>query len=135
MHTVKDVSISEIDDGEDEVGTADPEGNRLDSSQAIDFLTGRHYGRGNQQNTQAGKRDIQCPWPNAFGLHPDLSKRFSSHSPVAAEAMTQPPCAYMFSRAYDLARHLHAEHAMHELDMDDLVAWVAEAKKKKNRVA
>lgn len=133
MHAAKDVPLSENNDGEGEAGIADSEeGNCPGSSQAIDFLTGRHYRHTDQQNTQTPKRDIHCPWPNAFGQHLDLPSSSSSH-PSVGEATTQHQCAFMFSRAYDLARHLHAEHAVHELDMDGLVAWVAQVKR--NRFA
>ncbi|KAF8333064.1 uncharacterized protein EI90DRAFT_2917034 [Cantharellus anzutake] len=113
------------------------EENHQGRSLAIDFLTGLHYTTNpeSQNNHSSTGRDIHCPWPDAFQMHL-VGPSYSTPAADDEGGTKRYRCAYMFSRAYDLARHLHAEHGVRELDMDGLVAWVAEAKKNNhNRAA
>lgn len=67
-------------------------------------------------------RVIACPWPNAFG-----GTRFSSGSDNPT--VNHPSkCAFMFSRAYDLRRHLRSAHGL-EVGAHEVGAWVSERKR------
>jgi hypothetical protein len=91
----------------------------------LDLLTGRHY-----HQSRVGVKNIvrkfPCPWPDV------LSFSLSALSETASMPSTAPfitasggsnPCAFVFSRAYDLRRHLRAEHAF-ETEQAVLDAWL-----------
>lgn len=67
---------------------------------ALDLLTGKHYLK--TRNAQRAQRSIPCPWSRLSG-----STRPSSASLPGASA-----CSFLFSRVYDLRRHLRAEHGL-----------------------
>ncbi|KAF7321425.1 Transcription factor iiia [Mycena kentingensis (nom. inval.)] len=83
----------------------------------IDTLTGATYANSARQKL-AKATALQCPYPNMHGLEQD------AHPPSAS---TSVPCGYVFSRAYDLRRHLKSAHDV-VLDKEVVRSWVSKAK-------
>jgi len=70
----------------------------------IDYLTGKEYAD-RAKDRLATESGVQCPCPDfpTDFLEPDSSSECQHAST---------PCKYVFSRAYDLRRHLRAEHGL-----------------------
>ncbi|KIM33755.1 hypothetical protein M408DRAFT_60486 [Serendipita vermifera MAFF 305830] len=93
----------------------------------IELLTGKVHKRRAEQlgtSTKSGKnpskpnaarRILQCPWPH-----------FSSSKDDGVEGgeYAQQRCEAVFHRAYDLRRHLKADHAF-SVEKEELSAWLA----------
>ncbi|KAH7921273.1 hypothetical protein BV22DRAFT_1038843 [Leucogyrophana mollusca] len=109
----------------------------------IDLITGKFYAQ--SHSAKPNSKHIHCPWPDVAGLLPDATgafpqshtempmgsssqnSRLSSQIAVAdpgshAHASTR-PCAHVLTRAYDLRRHLRAEHGL-DVDKDVVDSWV-----------
>ncbi|KAI0762861.1 hypothetical protein C8Q74DRAFT_1207337 [Fomes fomentarius] len=85
----------------------------------IDFLTGKTYAaQAREAVNQVTK--LQCPYPH---LPPILSVDVDASEPVASSSKRTHACQYVFSRAYDLRRHLQAEHGV-EVERDKVDEWV-----------
>ncbi|OBZ78722.1 Transcription factor IIIA [Grifola frondosa] len=114
-------SESEGNDDSDEPNDTDidvPSKPNAMASLDIDFITGNAYAtRSREQMKSANK--LRCPFPDLPELLSNIS-RPSASGPVVA-------CQYVFSRAYDLRRHLNAEHRL-EVEKDKVDAWVKSAK-------
>ncbi|KAH7907332.1 hypothetical protein BJ138DRAFT_1129242 [Hygrophoropsis aurantiaca] len=99
----------------------------------IDFITGRTY---SQRFHASNAKAIHCPWPDLGGFGcPTVS--VSAPPGSGAEAGTTPTpapaasssnaiqtCAHILTRAYDLRRHLRAEHGV-EVGKERVDAWVS----------
>lgn len=95
----------------------------------IEALTGRAYKRRRLENRNAtstetskskAKKVLCCPWPHFMSDHGEQS----THVDSGREAQDlQTVCEAIFHRAYDLRRHLKAEHGL-ELDKEEMAAWV-----------
>ncbi|EJD52794.1 hypothetical protein AURDEDRAFT_181317 [Auricularia subglabra TFB-10046 SS5] len=83
-----------------------------DPISAIDFITGKHYVQRTEHRRQQGQVLVPCPYPSHF---------------CRGEA-NETACRFVFSRAYDLRRHLKAEHR-EEWEKDEVDAWVRRRKK------
>jgi general transcription factor IIIA len=85
---------------------------------AIDVITGKAYG-----SRSNSTRSLHCPYPQLNDLFPRGS------TPTIREAAAEPMerCPFIFTRAYDLRRHLRAEHGI-ELLKEAVDAWVTERK-------
>lgn len=96
-----------------------------EKGQIIDLITGQDYDGSSRslKASAAQPRAINCPWPNAFEFRKPSDKQ---HSFPLTE--TQAKCAFKFSRAYDLRRHLHSAHGM-DVNADEVSAWVLERKR------
>lgn len=82
----------------------------------IDVLTGKAYAtRAREAVKQAHK--LQCPYPR---LPPSFT---SEDSPGPASSTQENGCQYVFSRAYDLRRHLQAEHGI-VVEREKVDEWV-----------
>ncbi|KZW00201.1 hypothetical protein EXIGLDRAFT_722267 [Exidia glandulosa HHB12029] len=86
------------------------------SNSAINFITGKRYleQKRSAPNAQA-QTLVTCPYPSHF-----CSSRGDTATPAA--------CRFVFSRAYDLRRHLRAEHD-EEWEKDEVDVWVRKQKK------
>lgn len=71
-----------------------------DEPSLLDLLTGKHYNRPSTGTKKNIQRTIKCPWPGVAHSNADTL------SPMEFTS----PCEFIFSRAYDLRRHLLAEH-------------------------
>ncbi|KAH9857901.1 hypothetical protein C2E23DRAFT_746762 [Lenzites betulinus] len=95
-----------------------------DGTMDIDFITGSAYAtRAREAIQQANK--LQCPYPH---LPAALSAEGSPEDgAVAASAASSSKrrndCQYVFSRAYDLRRHLQAEHGV-SVEREKADKWV-----------
>jgi len=70
----------------------------------IGWITGKDYtSSAKHRNTR--RPLLPCPWPNGFGFEENVGQ-----------------CAYIFSRAYDLRRHLKTDHAL-ELSKEEIDHW------------
>jgi general transcription factor IIIA len=118
---------------EEEIGTA---GN------FIEHLTGKQYKRRGEgqiisadireepscsgenkiHKSRVTRRVIFCPWPNLLSLNiaPD-DERTASGIAAASEGLIA--CEGIFHRAYDLRRHLRADHGL-EVSKEELNAWL-----------
>jgi general transcription factor IIIA len=105
LHAHKSSSEEERDestDQEDEDETDD----------TIDMLTGKAYATHAHSAVAQGKR-FACPYPDVVGLTQD---------PLPG---TSKACDHVFSRLYDLRRHLDSTHRM-AVDKGLLQAWMVE---------
>ena len=87
----------------------------------IDFLTGKKY-QDNARDLLDAQKVINCPcpdWPSSFISH----EGSETGDEQAASEATNDHCEFVFTRAYDLRRHLLA---IHDLDVDKEVVheWV-----------
>ncbi|KAI0757128.1 hypothetical protein C8Q80DRAFT_1132121 [Daedaleopsis nitida] len=83
----------------------------------IDFLTGQTYATQAKEAVKQATK-LQCPHPH---LPPLLTPE--EIEPAAAGSKRPIGCQYVFSRAYDLRRHLQAEHGL-EIDREKVDQWV-----------
>ncbi|TFK44446.1 transcription factor iiia [Crucibulum laeve] len=90
----------------------------------IDLITGYSYAKHARAAVASGKM-LRCPYPHL----PDDLLTVSAVSPQVLEKTvgTSANCGYVFSRAYDLRRHLRATHAI-ETQKDDVDEWVKDQK-------
>ena len=94
----------------------------MDVGVDIDFLTGKAYAiRAREAIQQASK--LHCPFPD---LPPLLSRKEESGA-AASGSKRSPRCQYVFSRAYDLRRHLQAEHGL-VVERENVDTWVRDEK-------
>lgn len=85
-------------------------------SSIIGWITGTDYTSVSaHRNTRRAL--VPCPWPNRFETE-DSNVDESVH---AQDDMGK--CTFVFSRAYDLRRHLKADHGL-ELSKDEADSWV-----------
>lgn len=90
---------------------------------SIDFITGAAYDARSRAMLSSGSRSLQCPFP-------DLPPTFCCSDDAGRGASSVgggPRCTYVFSRAYDLRRHLLAEHSL-ELEREVVDEWVRSTK-------
>lgn len=77
----------------------------------IDFITGSAYAARAQESLKQATK-LQCPFPHLPSLlsSKEATEEDGRSVPVASSSKRQTTCQYVFSRAYDLRRHLRAEH-------------------------
>ncbi|OCH96521.1 hypothetical protein OBBRIDRAFT_765331 [Obba rivulosa] len=121
-------------DGEDDCASDEDAGTEEQASATaeqtfnIDFITGVSYKtRSQEQIKTAGK--LMCPYPD---LPPTFLSAKEPCYPSAGPSSRRGACEYVFSRAYDLRRHLRAEHTI-DVAKDLVDAWVKEAKRSVRR--
>ncbi|TFY59614.1 hypothetical protein EVJ58_g5676 [Rhodofomes roseus] len=98
---------------------------------SIDFITGAAYDTRSQARLNNGTRSLRCPFPD---LPPSFCVNNGGNGVAADDGATttptttgQPRCQYVFSRAYDLRRHLLAEHEV-EVAKEVVDEWVKSTK-------
>ncbi|KAF4598500.1 Strongly-conserved Zn-finger binding protein (TFIIIA) [Pleurotus pulmonarius] len=85
----------------------------------IDNITGNSYSKRASEKVDAAKA-LRCP-------HPRLEALGIPTTAPASVMGTESSCDYVFSRAYDLRRHLRADHGI-ELEKEVIDKWVAKQK-------
>lgn len=77
----------------------------------IDFITGSAYAARAQESLKQAIK-LQCPFPHLPSLlsPKEATEEDGRSAPMASSSKRQNTCQYVFSRAYDLRRHLRAEH-------------------------
>lgn len=90
----------------------------------IDFITGSAYAARAQESLKQATK-LQCPFPHLPPLlsPKDLSENAARPTPTASSSKRQNVCQYVFSRAYDLRRHLRAEHGV-STEREKVDEWV-----------
>ncbi|KAJ7729544.1 hypothetical protein DFH07DRAFT_850197 [Mycena maculata] len=86
------------------------------SNMDIDMITGNTYAQNAQAKLKAAKA-LQCPYPYLNGL--DLLYKISDNGHTSDRLI----CDYVFSRAYDLRRHLQTAHDI-VVDKENVDRWV-----------
>jgi len=120
-------AYSENDEESDEFGSDDNDGAKGEShfDFSIDAITGNAYASRAKDRLKNFKA-VQCPYA-------DFDTISSESVPDTAESSSRPggskvsACQFVFSRAYDLRRHLLAEHHI-DASKESVDAWVAKAK-------
>jgi len=122
-------SDSAVSTDEETEQEATPKGNgKATQRMDIDAITGMSYTSHAKQRLSTSKA-LRCPHPS-LGLL--LSASISNDGDTVSASKA---CDYVFSRAYDLRRHLRAEHGV-EAEKESVDDWVksAKAKAKRNKV-
>ncbi|KAF9528533.1 hypothetical protein CPB83DRAFT_791577 [Crepidotus variabilis] len=88
----------------------------------IDMITGNTYARQATSKIE-GAKSLQCPYPDFRAL---LDSSPVQTCTIAASS-TSTRCEYVYSRAYDLRRHLAASHKLVS-DKDVVDGWVKQEK-------
>lgn len=116
-------SADEEDHGADEAGASS--GREPATTFSIDFITGAAYDARAQARLSSGARSLRCPFPD---LPPSFRCGEEDGEEAAAPSTSGgAQCLYVFSRAYDLRRHLLAEHGL-ELEREVVDKWIRTAK-------
>ncbi|KAI0704925.1 hypothetical protein BC835DRAFT_1315791 [Cytidiella melzeri] len=108
LHVTQCESISTADEGEE--SSTEPV-LQLD----IDDITGKSYNNRAAEQVSSSKK-VRCPHPDLGSLLPEATNKSISRQ-----------CDYVFSRAYDLRRHLKSEHGI-DVEKDTVGVWVRRAK-------
>ena len=111
-------------DVEDSGPGSHPEKRNAIVDMSIDAITGASYAVRARQKLQ-GSRALSCPFPNLHGI--SLASEAEAEISTAS-TFDGPNCDYVFSRAYDLRRHLRAQHGI-ETDKSSVEEWVARGKR------
>lgn len=119
LHCSDDTPPTRVDHEDDAADASSEEDLTLDRQLDIDHITGKAYAVRAQQKL-ASLRTLRCP-------HPDLRSLVST---VAVVEHGQGQCEYVFTRAYDLRRHLRSEHK-EEIEKDAVDNWVRLARDSK----
>ncbi|KAF7428555.1 Strongly-conserved Zn-finger binding protein (TFIIIA) [Pleurotus ostreatus] len=85
----------------------------------IDAVTGNSYSKRAAEKVETAKA-LRCPHPHLQGLG-------LLDTALATILESESSCEYVFSRAYDLRRHLRANHGI-ELEKDVVDKWVLKQK-------
>ncbi|CCM00919.1 uncharacterized protein FIBRA_02965 [Fibroporia radiculosa] len=101
-------------DSDEESGDSDA---LMESPSGIDFITGNAYAI-RSQTLLSNANSLRCPYPS----WPD----YASDAPSGSNTI----CQYVFSRAYDLRRHMLSEHGR-QIQKGVVDAWVRTAKQTK----
>jgi general transcription factor IIIA len=89
----------------------------------IDTITGFSYAS-NANERISSSNALRCPYPDLGLLTPESG---NPNDTGVAGASTSKGCGYVFSRAYDLRRHLRAEHGV-DVEKEKADEWVKRAK-------
>jgi general transcription factor IIIA len=119
-HTGESDSAEATDEEDEETTPTNKTVQRMD----IDTITGMSYTSKANERLTASKA-LQCPHPYLGAL---VSMTGSGDLEMAGSS-TSRICEYVFSRAYDLRRHLRTEHEV-DVEKDKVDEWVKGAKAK-----
>ncbi|KAF7970429.1 hypothetical protein HWV62_24177 [Athelia sp. TMB] len=106
------------EDGDDEHEEMPGKTKQLVQRMDIDFITGKTYDSAAVERLASSKA-LRCPHPHLPFVAGDVQ--------TAPTAESHAPCPYVFSRGYDLRRHLLKEHGV-DAGKDSVNAWVMQAK-------
>ena len=98
-----------------EAADVDETESETDIGAGIDFLTGKAYISHAKESLKQGVK-LQCPFPH-------LPPQLTAEQEQVASSSKQTICQYVFSRAYDLHRHFHAEHGL-DVAREKVDSWV-----------
>jgi general transcription factor IIIA len=92
----------------------------------IEKLTGNAYAKKAEASVKNAKA-ISCPFPDLTGLLPGDELGATSAQPLATSSSSTLLCGYVFSRGYDLRRHLQSAHSV-ATQKETVDAWVRKRK-------
>ncbi|KZT06855.1 uncharacterized protein LAESUDRAFT_743186 [Laetiporus sulphureus 93-53] len=113
IHRAKSPSSSESDTQTDQESDGD-------TALSIDFITGHAY-QTRSQTRFKNPANLQCPYPT---LPPSF---VLNEVPTSASGQSGGCCRFVFSRAYDLRRHLQSEHGL-VVEKGSVDEWVRNLK-------
>jgi general transcription factor IIIA len=137
MHS--DSANEDGDDEKDEGENSSVEDNRRDHAALdIDTITGKAYAFHAQLQLHQSRKTLRCPHPAVDCFLPSSanisvtihSTPASAPSASSSSRLSQAGCAYVFTRAYDLRRHLRSEHGI-EVEKEVVEEWVVTARREK----
>ncbi|KAL0577742.1 hypothetical protein V5O48_004236 [Marasmius crinis-equi] len=110
---------------DDEVSDPEPRPRKEKATMdmSIDAITGLNYAAQARQKLK-GFKALSCPFPNLDQILRSSQAETGASSASSSRASS---CDYVFSRAYDLRRHLRAQHGT-EADKSSIEEWVARRK-------
>ncbi|KAI8995510.1 hypothetical protein BD414DRAFT_479749 [Trametes punicea] len=140
LHAPQESSESANESGNGSGLESDPENDSDNSTNGsrkrtdamdIDLITGSAYAARAEASIKLATK-LQCPFPHLPAL---LSPQSATDeggdpSPVPSSGKRRNDCQYVFSRAYDLRRHLQAEHGI-GVERDKVDEWVRLEKEKR----
>ncbi|KAJ7125020.1 hypothetical protein C8R44DRAFT_782068 [Mycena epipterygia] len=85
----------------------------------IDMITGNTYAQNAHKKLNAAKA-LRCPYPDLDGL---VLVQHSEQDDTNGHLVAGPTCEYVFSRAYDLRRHLQTAHDV-VAEKENVDRWV-----------
>jgi general transcription factor IIIA len=91
----------------------------------IETITGEAYAKRAEEMVKSAK-SFRCPYPHIQSLTVDLDFHACADS-----SSSRPNCDYIFSRAYDLRRHLSASHDVN-VSKETIDEWVKLQKQNRN---
>lgn len=110
-------------------GSDSPDDDQTTAAMSIDFITGNSYVAHSREKIKSANV-LRCPHPRLPALllgGTSVSLTGANNGDPAADTAS---CQYVFSRAYDLRRHLRAEHGV-EVEREDTDRWVRKVKTQK----
>ena len=112
-------ALTDAESGQaDCAGTDADAGADTDVDGGIDVLTGKAYAARAEH-----ARKLRCPHPHLPPLLASGMRAGAEGGVVGPSAKRARECQYAFSRAYDLRRHLRAEHGV-EVEREKVDQWV-----------
>ncbi|KAH9898532.1 hypothetical protein C8Q73DRAFT_727296 [Cubamyces lactineus] len=95
-----------------------------DTSMGIDLITGSAYAAQAKESLKQATK-LQCPFPSLPALLSAQTEveEGATSIPAASGSKRKTDCQYVFSRAYDLRRHLQAEHGV-DVEREKVDEWV-----------
>ncbi|TFK62256.1 transcription factor iiia [Pluteus cervinus] len=120
-HSAKVHGCLGLDDESDPDTEGDPPEHHL---MDIENITGKAYKQ--KSLAKLSSTGLKCPYPDVSVFHSSSETSPTSHDPHGAQ-MHKSPCDYVFTRAYDLRRHLRAIHNS-ETTKELVDQWVAKEK-------
>ena len=90
----------------------------------IETITGEAYAKRAEEMVKSGK-SLRCPYPHVQSL---TDANFHA---CADSSSSRSNCDYIFSRAYDLRRHLSASHDVN-VSKETIDEWVKSQKQNRN---
>ena len=97
----------------------------------IDTITGESYAKRAEEMVKSAK-SLRCPYPHLQYLTVDVN--FPASVPADSSSSTRRNCEYVFSRGYDLRRHLGASHGV-DLPKETIDEWVKLQKQNRNNLS
>jgi general transcription factor IIIA len=121
VHRTHSDADTEFSD-DDSPPSPDTEQQRADISLDINVITGYSYIQAAQSKVTEGQA-LRCPFPDLHLFDTEVND--SRPSSISSKQISK--CDYVFSRAYDLRRHLRASHGF-SAQKDSVDYWVAQKK-------
>jgi general transcription factor IIIA len=94
----------------------------------IDMITGNAYTMHAQKKVQDAKA-LRCPYPHIEKMVFVRSQDVDTEAGLGTRLLCGPDCDYVFSRAYDLRRHMRSVHKI-DTEKESVNQWVEVLKRR-----